>query len=116
MATVGIVSSKKVDGRKLSHSQNEYIRIQAVKQVRLENKSPEEVIKIFGLHRTNIYKWLRWYDAFGFEGLKSTKSKGPQPKLTDKQVLQLSKQLLKNPLQLNFDFALWTIDTNYYIA
>lgn len=110
MATVSIVSSKKVDGRKLSHSQNEYIRVQAVKQVRLENKSPEDVIKTFGLHRTNIYKWLRWYDACGFEGLKSSKSTGPTPRLTDKQVQQLGKQLLKNPLQLKFEYALWTID------
>jgi transposase len=110
MATVKVLSSKKVDGRKLSHSQSEYIRVQAVKQVRLENKSPEEVIKTFGLHRTNIYKWLRWYDAAGFDGLKSSKSKGPAPKMSLKQELQLSKLLLKSPLQLKFDYALWTID------
>ena len=110
MASVKILSSKKVDGRKLSHSQSEYIRVQSVKQVRLENKSPEEVIKLFGLHRTNIYKWLRWYDAFGFEGLKSSKSAGPIPKISAKQEKQLTKLLLKNPLQLQFDYALWTID------
>lgn len=108
--TIKVISSKKIDGRKLSHSQSEYIRIQSVKQVRIEKKSPEEVIKTFGLHRTNIYKWLRCYDAFGFEGLKSSKSAGPAPKLANKQLQQLSKLLLKNPLQLKFDYALWTSD------
>lgn len=110
MSTLAIVSTKKIDGRKLSHSQSEYIRIQSVKQVRLENKSPEEVIKLFGLHRANIYKWLSKYDANGFEGLKGTKAKGPTPKLTARQEQQLGKMLLKNPLQLQFEYALWTID------
>lgn len=104
------IITKKLDGRKLTHSQSEYIRIQAVKQVRIENKSPEEIIKTFGLHRTNIYKWLRVYDSKGFNGLKSTKSKGPVPILGAKQEQQLAKALLKNPLQLKFDYALWTID------
>jgi transposase len=104
------LSTSKLDGRKLSHSQSAYIRIQAVKQVRLEGKSPEEVIKTFGLHRTNIYKWLRKYDAFGFDGLKSKISIGPLPKISPKQEAQLAKLLLKNPLQLKFEYALWTID------
>ena len=81
MSTLAIVSSTKIDGRKLSDSQSEYIRIQAVKQVRIENKSPEEVIKTFGLHRSNIHKWLSIYDEQDFEGLKSSKAKGPTPKL-----------------------------------
>jgi len=110
MADIKELSSKKIDGRKLSHSQGEYIRIQSVKMVRLKNKSPEEVIKTFGLHRANIYKWLSKYDAAGFEGLRSTKARGPVPKLDAKQEAQLAKLLLKNPLQLQFEFALWTID------
>lgn len=110
MPSLSPLSSKKIDGRKLSHSQSEYIRVQSVKQVRIENKSPEAVIKVFGLHRANIYKWLSKYDADGFEGLKSSKSKGPTPKLTAKQEQHLGKLLLKNPLQLQFEYALWTID------
>lgn len=46
----------KVDGRKLSHEQSEYLRIQAVKVVRVDGGSAEDVIKAFGLHRANIYK------------------------------------------------------------
>lgn len=102
----------KVDGRKLTHEQSEYIRIQAVKMVRLAGSSPEEVIKIFGLHRANIYKWLKKYDQYGIEALKSTRAKGPQPKLTAQQRYRLKKIILKNPLQLKLDFeyALWTVE------
>jgi transposase len=110
MSTVQILSGKKPDGRKLSHAQSEYIRIQAVKAVRIKKQSPEDVIKTFGMHRTNIYKWLRWYDANGYEGLKSTKSLGPESRLTVRQERELIKLLLKNPLQLRFEYALWTID------
>jgi transposase len=110
MSSIAPLSGKKIDGRKLTHSQSEYIRIQSVKQVRIENRSPEEVIKTFGLHRANIYKWLSKYDATGFDGLKSSKSKGPTPRLTVKHEQQLRKMLLRNPLQLDFEYALWTID------
>ena len=110
MSKIAELIKKKIDGRTLTHSQSEYIRIQAVKEVRVNGKSPELVINTFGLHRTNIYKWLRQYDTFGFDGLKSSKSLGPTPKLSPKQVAQLAQLLLKNPLQLKFAYALWTID------
>ena len=101
---------QKLDGRKLTHSQSEYIRIQSVKAVREGNKSPEEIIKTFGLHRSNIYKWLKIYDSYGYSGLQSSQSQGPVPKLTSKQKQQLYKYLQKNPLQLKFEYALWTIE------
>ena len=103
-------SSGKLDGRKLSHEQSEYIRIQAVKAVRKDNKSPEEVIATFGLHRANIYKWLNKYDKGGFASLKSNKAAGPTPKLSEKQMNILVRLLFKNPLQLKFEYALWTVE------
>jgi transposase len=110
MQKIAHLIASKIDGRKLTHAQSEYIRIQAVKAVRIEGKSPEEVIKTFGLHRANIYKWLSKYDAGSFEALKSSKSRGPSSKLSPKQLGQLKKWLLKNPLQLKFSFALWTVE------
>src|SRR3990170_4180358 len=93
---------KKIDGRTLSHEQSEYIRIQAVKAVRQKKQSPEEVIQTFGLHRANIYKWLKKFDKRGFAALRSTKAKGPAPKLSLGQKQRLGKYLLKNPTQLRF--------------
>lgn len=99
----------KSDGRKLSHGQSEYIRKQAVKAVRVDKRSPEEVIKVFGLHRSCIYRWLNKYDVGGLESLDSRKAKGPASKITPQQKQQLGKMLLKNPTQLSFEYALWTI-------
>lgn len=110
MQKTGTLTGKKLDGRKLTHEQSEYIRIQAVKAVRRGNENPEDVIKTFGLHRTNIYKWLRKYDAGGFAALKSNKAKGPTSKLTAKQLQKLWVLLNKNPLQLKFEYALWTVE------
>jgi transposase len=103
------LTAKKLDGRKLTHEQSEYIRIQAVKAVRKKNESPEDVIKTFGLHRSNIYNWLKKYDKGGFNALRSTKAKGPEPKLSVGQKARLAKYLLKNPTQLRFEYALWTV-------
>jgi len=101
--------SKVQDGRKLTHGQSEYIRKQSVKAVRIDNRSPEEVIKVFGLHRSCIYRWLNKYDAGGLVALDSSKAKGPQARITGKQKQQLARFLLKNPTQLCFGYALWTI-------
>lgn len=103
------LTAPKMDGRKLTHEQSEYIRIQAVKAVRQKNKSPEDVIKIFGLHRANIYKWLKKYDKRGFAALHSTKANGPAPKLSRWQKKRLGNYLLKNPTQFRFEYALWTV-------
>jgi transposase len=101
---------KGTDGRQLTHEQLEFIRTQAVRAVRVDKRSPEEVIKTFGLHRSNIYKWLKLYDKGGWSALKSKKSKGKEPKINDKEKKGLSKLLLKNPQQLQFDFGLWTLE------
>lgn len=102
--------TSKIDGRKLSHKQSEYIRMQSVKAVRIDNRSAEEVIKIFGLHRSCIYRWLNKYEAGGLDALKSSKALGPETKMTDGEKQRLAKYLLKNPAQLRFDYALWTIE------
>ena len=73
MEKIQELTAKKLDGRKLTHEQSEYIRIQAVKAVRKKNQSPEDVIKTFGLHRSNIYNWLKKFDKGGFNALRSTK-------------------------------------------
>jgi transposase len=101
---------KTTDGRKLSHEKLEYIRIRAIRAVEKDKRSPEEVIKTFGLHRSNIYKWLKIYKEKGLKGLISKKSTGKQPIVTDKEKRIIEKLLIKNPLQLQFDFGLWTLE------
>ena len=101
---------KKTDGRQLSHEALEHIRIQSVKAVIHGGKSPEKVIDAFGLHRSCIYKWLNIFKKKGWKGLKSSKSIGPKPKLTDSEIKKLKKMLNKDPRKLQFDFGLWTLN------
>jgi len=99
---------KKLDGRKLDHKTLEEIRIRSVLRVEA-GESPEIVIKALGFHRACIYDWIAKYREGGIEALKAKPLGGRPPKLKGKQIDKLYKIITtKNPLQLNFSFALWT--------
>jgi transposase len=96
------------DGRKLSHSAREAIRIRAVQRI-LDGESPEIIAKTLGYHRSAVYQWLKRYETAGIEGLKYQKIPGKQPKLSRAQKQKIFDIVTsKNPLQLKFAFALWT--------
>lgn len=99
---------KKIDGRTLSHDVSEHIRRMAVSRV-LAGEKPSTVMKVFGLCRTTIYKWMRIYHKKGAEGLKASKHAGPESKMTEKQKKQVYRWINgKDPRQYGFDFGLWT--------
>jgi transposase len=105
-----MLQMKKKDGRKLTHEQSEYIRTQAVRAVVKGQRSPEEVIETFGMHRSCIYRWLSDFKQGGWKALKSTKAEGKKPIIEKKEKNELKKLLVKNPTQLQFDFGLWTLE------
>ncbi len=99
----------KIDGRTLNHKALEHIRMLAVRRVVEEGEAPSEVIRSLGLCRTSIYRWLRKYDDEGMEALVEKIAQGPEPKLNEKQRLQVKKWILgKDPRQYGFDFGLWS--------
>lgn len=99
---------KKIDGRTLSHDVSEHIRLMAVSRV-LAGEKPSSVMKVFGLCRTTIYKWMRLYRKKGDEGLKASKHPGPSCRLTPRQKKQVFRWINgKDPRQYGFDFGLWT--------
>jgi transposase len=98
-----------IDGRTLDHNTLEHIRIQAVRRVIEDGKSPSEVMRSYGLCRTTIYPWLRDFKDKGWEALAESIAQGPEPKLTDKQKQQVKRWILgKDPRQYGFDFGLWS--------
>lgn len=98
----------KKDNRALDRKALEAIRIQAVKRVEA-GESPEEVVRVLGFTRSVIYDWLARYREGGFEALKARSAPGRPPKISGKQIERLYKILTqKSPLQLKFEFALWT--------
>jgi transposase len=96
------------DARQLSHDILEDMRRRAVMAVQ-EGQSPEAVGKAFGLNRTTIYDWLAQYRHGGWGALKAKPLAGRPPKLNGKQMKWIYDTVTqKNPLQMKFEFALWT--------
>jgi len=99
---------KKTDGRKLKHDVLEAIRKRAVQQVE-SGESPEIVIKALGMTRGCIYKWIARYREGGIEALKAKPLSGRPLKLTGQNLRWIFRTITtKNPLQLQFPYALWT--------
>lgn len=96
------------DGRKISHEALEEMRIRAVKAVE-EGQSPEAVIAMLGLSRPRIYEWLAAYREGGIDALRAKPISGRPPKLDGKALSWIYTVITtKNPMQMKFEFALWT--------
>lgn len=99
---------KTQDGRKLNPKTLEEIRVRAVQRVQ-EGESPEKVIKALGFSRACIYNWLARYRAGGLHALKTGSRTGRPKKLGGQQISWIYKTVVdKDPLQMKFNFALWT--------
>lgn len=101
-------SMEKFDGRKLSHETLEEIRIRAVKLVEA-GESPEVVVAALGFSRPRIYEWLSKYREGGIDALRAKPISGRPTKMSGRQIKWVYQTVVeKNPLQLRFEFALWT--------
>lgn len=97
------------DARSLDHSTLEEMRRLAVKRV-LEGESQRSVAGSLEVHFGTVAKWMAWYRADGEAALESTPATGRKPTLTERQSNRLKKTILgKDPRQLNFGPALWTL-------
>jgi transposase len=100
---------KTKDGRSLDRKTMEEIRIRAVHAVRDDDKSPEDVIEIYGMNRRDIYRWLSAYDAGGDEALLARKAPGKKPKISENQRKRIAHIMhKKTPLSMGYLTKLWT--------
>ena len=84
------------------------MRERAVRSVQ-DGESPEVVARVIGVNRSTIYGWLAQYRRGGWGALKAKPLFGRPPKLDGKKLKWIYDIVTqKNPLQLNFAFALWT--------
>jgi transposase len=99
---------QKDDARKLDHATLEALRIRAVRSVH-DGESPEDVARTLRVTPRTMYRWLALYRRGGWNALKAKPLAGRPPKLNGGMLRWLYKTVTqKNPLQLRFQFALWT--------
>jgi transposase len=97
------------DGRQLPRKAKEQLRMAAVRRVEA-GESPEAVAAGLGINRRTIYRWIEAFHYGGESALKAKPIPGAPPKLDAKQMAKLGRIVrTKNPLQLNFEFALRTL-------
>jgi transposase len=100
---------RKFDGRKLERKALEALRVRTVQQI-VDGQSPEVLAKALDMNPATLYKWLAKYHYGGMEALKVKRQPGRPPKLSGEQLSWLASTVReKNPLQLQFPYALWTL-------
>lgn len=100
---------KAFDGRKLPRAAKAQLRLAAVRRVEA-GESPEAVAAGMGFNRRAIYRWIEAYHYGGAHALEAKPIPGAPPKLDAKQMARLRRIVhTKNPLQLRFPYALWTL-------
>jgi transposase len=98
----------KTDARRLDHKTLTELRKRAVASVQ-EGESPEVVARALGINRATIYGWLARYRSGGWGALEARRRGGRPPKLDSKALRWVYGTVtMKNPLQLQFTYALWT--------
>jgi transposase len=98
---------RKNDARQLDHATLEAMRERAVQSVQ-QGESPEDVARVLGINRSTIYKWLAEYRRGGWGALKAKPLFGRPPKLDGKKLQWIYDAVTQSPLQMKFEFALWT--------
>ena len=98
----------RTDGRTLDHSTLTELRKRGVAAAP-SGESPQSVAAALGAHLRTVFRWLAPYRRGGWGALDARKRGGRPSKLDGRAPRWIYRTVVdKNPMQLNFPFALWT--------
>ena len=98
---------KRGTGRQLSHEVLEAYRFRAI-QLKKEGWNIKDIAHAFGLNRRAITRWFLIYKKYGKKALKSKKAKGPDYKLSEKEIENIILILYDDATIYGFENPLWT--------
>ena len=93
-------------GRQLTHDVLEAYRFRAI-QLRKEDWKVNDIAHAFGLNRRAITRWFTSYKKDGKKALKSRKAKGPDYKLSEKEIKEIMSLLYDDATIYGFENPLW---------
>lgn len=98
------------DARKIPDEVMNYIRRIVVQAVEEKHYSPELIADVFGISRSSIYDWLRWYRQNGEEALDTLSAPGAPRVLLPHMDHWLKETVLNStPKDHGYDTVLWTL-------
>jgi transposase len=74
----------------------------------LDGKKATALAEELRVVRGAVYKWLRWYEVLGAEGLRVRKSPGAPPRLSNAQKEELAEIIEAGPQSVGLTSGLWT--------
>jgi transposase len=84
-------------------------RCSAIRLLHLGHK-PEEVARMQAVSKPTLYGWIKRWKVGGIEGLANQPKSGRPLKADDEYTLVLMEVIEKEPSELGYEFAIWTID------
>jgi transposase InsO family protein len=74
----------------------------------IDGRRVTEIASEAGVTRGSVNRWLQWYDADHVDGLRTSVSDGPAPKLNEAQQAQLADIIEQGPIVAGYHSGVWT--------